>query len=401
MNQAHVVIGSNLGDEGKGVYTDYFSTADSIVVRFNGGAQAGHTVQMPDGKRHVFGHFGAGTFRGAATYLSRFFAVHPMLFVKELNKLSGLLADAPIVYLDEAAAVTTPFDVMLNQAIENKRGAARHGSCGVGFGETIERSEKFGALNVIDLHDRAKLKDYLLSVRDSYVPDRAAVLGIDLSSMPYLYHDGIIDAFLANVDTMHVFTKTADQGELKGKRLVFEGAQGLGLDQHFGHFPHVTRSNCGLKNVIKMAQELEINKLTTTYVTRAYLTRHGAGPLSNEVAKLSGFSVDDKTNIDNEFQQKLRFAPLNIDELERRIMDDLVDSFFAGIHVCPQLAITCVDQLIPDQGELRVNNQLRRGLDRYELLEHIVGAVGFKHNFYSVGPTRADVLRYHQAVKVY
>lgn len=81
--RADVVIGSAFGDEGKGLITDVLAAknaGETLVVRFNGGAQAGHTVTTPEGQRHVFSHIGSGTFTGSATFLSRFFVVNPILF---------------------------------------------------------------------------------------------------------------------------------------------------------------------------------------------------------------------------------------------------------------------------------------------------------------------------------
>ena len=112
---------------------------DGIVVRFNGGAQAGHTVVTPEGRRHVFSHIGSGTFAGAATFLSRFFVSHPLLFLKEWEVLAAQ-GVRPVVYVDPDSPVTTPYDMMINQIIEQEQGAARHGSCGLGFGETLERN---------------------------------------------------------------------------------------------------------------------------------------------------------------------------------------------------------------------------------------------------------------------
>ncbi len=75
MSKVIAVIGAGYGDEGKGLMTDYFSSQydDAVVIRSNGGAQAGHTVVTPEGQRHVFSHFGSGTFNGSPTFLSRHF----------------------------------------------------------------------------------------------------------------------------------------------------------------------------------------------------------------------------------------------------------------------------------------------------------------------------------------
>ena len=86
--RARAVIGSNFGDEGKGLVVDYLcKTGGEVVVRFNGGAQAGHTVVTPEGLRHVFRHFGSGTLYGVPTFLSQFFIVNPIIFFHELQDL--------------------------------------------------------------------------------------------------------------------------------------------------------------------------------------------------------------------------------------------------------------------------------------------------------------------------
>ena len=137
------VIGANFGDEGKGLMTDYFSDKKTVVVRHNGGAQAGHTVVTPDGIRHVFSHFGSGTLAGAATFLGPRFIINPLLWKKELGILKKMGFDPKVFYA--GGLVTTPYDMLINEEIERSRGDGRHGSCGVGINETVTRhySEKF------------------------------------------------------------------------------------------------------------------------------------------------------------------------------------------------------------------------------------------------------------------
>src|SRR5687768_6543349 len=140
---AVIIIGALFGDEGKGLLTDYHAArfgSDVIVARFNGGAQAGHTVVLPDGRRHIFSHFGSGTLTGAATFLSRYFVSNPLLFLREAAELEAIGIASPVIFADERAPVTTPYDMLINQWAETARGSAKHGSCGVGFGETVERS---------------------------------------------------------------------------------------------------------------------------------------------------------------------------------------------------------------------------------------------------------------------
>ena len=89
MTKGYAVIGANAGDEGKGNIVSYLvsQVENPLVIRFNGGAQAGHTVVSPEGVRHVFSHFGSGTLAGAPTYLSKYFVVNPILFNREYDVL--------------------------------------------------------------------------------------------------------------------------------------------------------------------------------------------------------------------------------------------------------------------------------------------------------------------------
>ena len=126
--KAIAVIGANWGDEGKGLMTDYHSDENTLVIRFNGGPQAGHTVHRWP-LRHEFHHFGAGTLAGASTFLSKHFLNNPVLYFEELKILHAKDFE-PAVFVHPDGLVTTPWDMMINQMIEEHRGTARHGSCG-------------------------------------------------------------------------------------------------------------------------------------------------------------------------------------------------------------------------------------------------------------------------------
>jgi adenylosuccinate synthase len=352
---AHAVIGANYGDEGKGLMTDYHAAPagrDAIVVRFNGGAQAGHTVAAPGGVRHVFSHFGSGTLAGAATFLSRHFVCHPALFFKEADALAAAGVAAPAVFVDDRAPVSTLYDILINQIAERRRGNGRHGSCGMGFGETIERNLDPGfALTVADLrHGAGYLLHRLAAIRDDYVPRRLAALGIpalDAQAAEWLASDAALQRYAHAAMQFRRATRTA-RPDILGEwaRVVFEGAQGLLLDQDRGAFPYVTRSHTGIRNALDVAAEAAIDTLDVTYVTRAYLTRHGAGPLANELAAKPYAGIEDPTNVPNEFQGTLRFAHLDLDLLARTIRTDFADALACpGIAARLHVAVTCLDQV--------------------------------------------------------
>ncbi|MDF3025597.1 MAG: putative Adenylosuccinate synthase, partial [Alphaproteobacteria bacterium] len=387
-------IGANFGDEGKGLMTDYHAAkSDSVVVRFNGGAQAGHTVVTPDGKRHVFSHIGSGSFAGADTFLSRYFVCNPLLFRKEWDVLSPKCS-VPQIHIEAAAIVTTPYDMMINQIAEDLRGNSRHGSCGMGFGETIERCQHAPlALSYADLNDAARLRAKLIKIQKEWLPQRLAALGF--ADLPDKWRErvaseGILDKFIEDTAFFLQTTTAASIAFLKetAKHIVFEGAQGLMLDQTRGIFPHVTRSNTGLKNVLPLAREAGIGQLDVTYATRAYLTRHGAGPLENEEKDPPAQGIKDDTNVLNDWQGNLRYALLEVETLATFMRDDLSDAG-SDIKINPGLAVTCIDQMdelvtYADRGSVTTGRMAG-------YLDLLKKRTGVKTLLESRGPTRETV----------
>jgi adenylosuccinate synthase len=321
VKRARAVIGANFGDEGKGLVVDYLCVTEGagMVVRFNGGAQAGHTVVRADGKRHVFHHVGAGTFAGVPTYLSKFFLVNPILFWQEVQELTALGIE-PIVYAHPDCLVTTFADMMINQRKEESRGKDRHGSVGVGIHETQVRSAVPDLrITMADLWNRSpRLKGKLQEICSKYARFRTGqpipVMGSGLRHV-----DEMIDAFLKCCDAFAQVV--APLGIQQCRDPIFEGAQGLLLDQNNKlYWPHVTHSNTGLQNVRELCHTAGIDKIEPYYVSRTYLTRHGAGPLPGEDDTLLYF---DETNGDHEFQGRLRFAPLDYMSMWNRCCKDV------------------------------------------------------------------------------
>lgn len=400
MKTAHAVIGSGYGDEGKGLMTDYLAFREAVpaVVRTNGGAQAGHSVQTPDGRRHVFHHIAAGALAGAATHLSQFFVSHPLFFMRERKTILDLGGNAA-VSIDPRSIVTTPYDMMINQVMENARGGARHGSCGMGFGEAIERSlnEEF-ALTVGDFEKGADhIRDTLDRIRGAWVAERLRRLGVD--TLPPLEAEllaspDLVERFIGDCASFWNAISVRSDASL-GSGIVFEGAQGLLLDQDYGAFPHVTRSNTGLKNMIAVAREAGISRIDVTYMTRAYATRHGAGPFVHEDAKTPWLSMVDPTNQPNDWQGAIRTAPLDICAVSAAIRHDLG---FAGdgVEVSASIGISCVDQ-VGDRMQVGVDGKLV-DIDRARLADIVTAESGLGVSRMSFGPTRADVVDLENAV---
>lgn len=392
------VIGASYGDEGKGRVVDYFSGPHSLVVRFNGGAQAGHTVVTPSGDRHVFHHFGSGTLAGAKTYLSKFFVLNPILFMKEWEALK---ANKPVVFVDPEAMLSTPYDMLLNQAAEEARGQMRHGSCGVGINETVVRSEEVGwQLTYKEAGHMEHLRTRLDSIRRHYVPKRVLQLGIKVEDIKLLWDEGLFEHYIADVQRFMEETVSLPWGpdsinEANWESIIFEGAQGLRLDMdNKEDFPYVTRSNTGLKNVSLMMFTASLReRLTAYYVTRPYLTRHGAGPLEHETKNiwLEGFDVKDETNVNNPHQGGLRFAPLDIDRLAESILDDVQKHRPGRAGVQTRLFITCADQASRGGFNYYAEKMLCNG-DLSAFVAHLKKATRIEECRISNGPRRSSVL---------
>ncbi len=354
MKNAYIVIGSLFGDEGKGRITDLLCAKhpSTINVRFNGGAQASHTVVTPEGERHAFRHFGSGTFAKVPTYLSEDFIVNIYAFSEERRNLISEFRIKPNVYVNPNSVVTTLWDMYINQVIETIREEKRHGSCGMGINETMHRSkyEEY-RITVMDLLNLEKLGKKLEKIQNEYVPMRLKnKYHISIEELPEEYkalfenEENInmtifyAQEFLENVQIMGDFVLK------KFDNVVFEGAQGLMLDQGNERFwPNVTTSNTGMKNVMKILNNLNFKgNLEIYYISRCYATRHGRGLFPTEVEGKPYENIVDLTNVPNEFQEGLRFGILDVDLLKYGINKDLQNlKFPAQIG----MVITCFDQL--------------------------------------------------------
>jgi adenylosuccinate synthase len=394
---AKVVIGSHFGDEGKGLFVDYLARHGSLVVRHSGAAQAGHTVQLANGYHHVFHHIGSGSFQGAETLLSRHFISNPMLFNSEYYNISELDV-RPNVMADPRGLVSTHYDMMLNQWAEEARGDTRHGSCGVGVNETIKRSEhpEF-RFTIDDALTWSSVKTTLLlkKIQTEWVPERIKALGLAPNEIwqNRLENENILLVYMENLKKFgNVVKLIPDIEYLNFDSIVFEGAQGLLLDENHRFFPHVTHSNTGLKNVIELATESNIKELEVYYMTRAYATRHGAGPFPHEDANLS---YVDKTNVPNEWQGSLRFGYLDLDLMAESINNDLLHADGSGISIKARIVVTCLDQ-VGDEVKYYEDNEAHT-TSQIGFLKAIERKTGLFISHVSYGPTREDIREFVDA----
>ena len=343
------VIGANYGDEGKGLITDYLAqkakefNEKCIVILNNGGAQRGHTV-INNGRRHVFHHFGSGTYAGADTYLSEFFIINPMEFMRECEELDGEINK---VYINKNCLVTTPFDMLLNQfkSIE----AGKQNTCGMGIWETIVRYKEKNGWRVKDFFEncghKEKIVDYLKNIKkevDEFVRNsnnievKKAWNRIDTTRL--------IEHWISDLEAVFRWGKVIYHPKRVLREYdvtIYENGQGLMLD-YYTDIEDGTPSYTGSKGIYKSAKKLfgKDVKISFIYVSRTYLTRHGEGSFVENWSYNPDdiFGVDhirrkkesivqkDKTNQYNQWQGNIRYAKIeNFDDIYYRCKKDFGD----------------------------------------------------------------------------
>ena len=346
---AYVIVDLGYGDAGKGSLVDALTarTGARLNVRFNGGGQAAHNVVLPDGRHHTFSQFGSGMFDPCVkTYLSRHFLWNPIAMQAEAESLdaeiakdeNGLPAGKVMsrTFVDKAALVVTPWHQAMNRLREFARDGGRHGdcgrdggrhgSCGVGIGEAMleARDRPYLSLRAGDLLDWTveKLRWHLEEVAEDN-------LAIWSRLYREYYQDAKIPDFILK-DYDFLFTKdaplkcaalfsriaaatpmvdgAAEQGKLfdDTEDVIFEGAQGILIDERHGFDPHTTWSTCTSRNARQILKEIGWQGRTKVVgALRAYAVRHGAGPFVTEDHYMQFM---DEHNHFNDWQGQPRFG---------------------------------------------------------------------------------------------
>lgn len=314
------VIGKNFGDEGKGYTCSRLASSlkKSLIIKHNGGGQAGHTVEDPEGKwRFIHHQIGAGAEYHVPTLFSDSFMPDLFQLGKEVKDFTELFGFQPILYSEKNARITTIDDVLLNMGAEVARGKNRHGSCGMGIEECVQRNAAGYGITVKELATMTKqdLLHRLKQIRKEYMGRRAEILGIQAPNPYYvmLNNETVLENFVKEVkENVKLLTLVdADRKWLEGfQHLIFETGQGLLLDQDYETYaPHLTSSKTGIHNTAIFLDKRGLSLDEAIYVTRPYVTRHGNGPLPCEVdrSELPGVG-EDLTNQPNEWQGTLRYA---------------------------------------------------------------------------------------------
>lgn len=344
MRAAIVTVGLGFGDEGKGMVIQHLSEAHDadLVVRYSGGYQAGHNVVLPDGRKHTFSQFGAGTLSGVPTYLGPQVIVDPLAMHREavaLQHLTGYTPYADLVVHPDCL-VATHYHRVLNRARELVRGSRAHGSCGLGIGAVREDFIHHGrdCLTIEDLHGSSRQVFRKLDLLR-----QRAMVALDDLDLPDDFRDEVVeDCFDVSIaSVVNILAARAQSVCLAAKPnlrnaslVLFEGAQGTLLDQWYGFHPHTTWSDVTVNPAYDLIDAAgSFDEVLTLGVTRAFTTRHGAGPLPTFDADLTRRLVD-PSNPEGKFQSAFRTGWLDL----------VLADYAAEINNIDAVALTWLDQ---------------------------------------------------------
>ena len=276
------VIGTQWGDEGKGKIVDWLSERADIVVRFQGGHNAGHTLVI-DGSEYKLSILPSGTVRsGKLSIIGNGTVVDPFHLLSEITHLQnqGVQISPDNLLLSETATLILPVHAQVDKAREVLRGSGKIGTTGRGIGPAYEDKIARRAIRISDLSDTDVLKkkiEQIVTWHNIFLK-ASGDEGITASSV-FEQLEPIIPEILSYTGRSWEVLGAA---HASGKRILFEGAQGVMLDIDHGTYPFVTSSNTVAAQAATGSGTGPSNIHFTLGITKAYTTRVGEGPFPTE-----------------------------------------------------------------------------------------------------------------------
>ncbi|MET0689624.1 MAG: adenylosuccinate synthase, partial [Candidatus Binatia bacterium] len=278
------IIGAQWGDEGKGKVVDLFTREADIIVRFQGGNNAGHTLVV-DGKKTVLHLVPSGALHAdKLCVIGNGVVIDPAVLIAEIDSLKaqGHLADNGQLRISEQAHVIMPYHKAIDLARERLRGKGKIGTTGRGIGPAYEDKVARVGIRFIDLLEEDTFQEKL----QRNIEEKNFYLKAILKEKP-LQFDEIHESYAGYREKLKDYvTNTGfllDQEIRAGKRVLFEGAQGTLLDVDHGTYPYVTSSStitggaCSGSGIGPQSIQQVIG------ISKAYTTRVGSGPFPTEI----------------------------------------------------------------------------------------------------------------------
>ena len=292
---AFIVLGAQWGDEGKGKMTDYLAEEANVVVRYQGGNNAGHTVEVGD-KQYKLHLIPSGILHDEKlNVIGNGVVVDPIAFFSEIDYLKeeGVKVTPEKLIVSDRAHVIMPYHKVLDKLKEKARGKNDIGTTGKGIGPCYtDKFERCG-IRVCDLIDKEVFKEKLkdnIEMKNKYIVN---VLGGEPLSFEEIYEE-----YSNYGEELKPFVKDTSvrvYNEIKeDKTVLFEGAQGMLLDIDYGTYPYVTSSNTtagGVANGVGIGPNMITNAVG---IAKAYTTRVGKGPFPTELEDETGEWIREK-----------------------------------------------------------------------------------------------------------
>ncbi|MFC1539748.1 adenylosuccinate synthase [Candidatus Latescibacterota bacterium] len=277
-----VVVGSQWGDEAKAKIVDFLAVDSDYVVRFQGGANAGHTV-IVQGNEFIFHLIPSGImYPDKICIIGNGVVLDPTALINEIEELKqkGISVDGRL-FISQKAHLVMPYHKLLDQAHEKSKGKKSIGTTGRGIGPAYRDKAARVGIRIIDLLDR----DVLVSKLERNVKEANDILTkiydqdpLDVNEIveEFLEFDRIIDPYVTDISVL------LNDAIKSGKNILFEGAQGALLDIDHGTYPYVTSSNttAGAACIGTGIGPTHIDKVIG--IMKAYTTRVGNGPFPTE-----------------------------------------------------------------------------------------------------------------------
>ena len=288
------VVGSQWGDEGKGKIVDWLSHRADIVVRFQGGHNAGHTLVV-DGVTYKLSLLPSGAVRPDKTaMIGSGVVVDPWALLDEIDALAaqGIAVGPERLRVAENACLILPLHGELDRAREAARGARRIGTTGRGIGPAYEDKVGRRAVRLCDLADADLLAERLDAALAHHDPLRAG-LGLEAVDRAAL-HAALTAAAKRLLPYAAPVSAELEAARRRGRRILFEGAQGAMLDVDHGTYPYVTSSNtlAGAAAVGSGVGPGAVDYILG--ITKAYTTRVGEGPFPTELDDETGRTLGER-----------------------------------------------------------------------------------------------------------
>jgi adenylosuccinate synthase len=286
------IVGAQLGDEGKGALVDRWGRDADVVVRYQGGDNAGHTV-VEAGEEYKLSLVPSGAVRGRVGVLGNGCVVNPRTLFEEIDALRDRGLD-PDVRVAERAHVVLPYHRVLDGAEEDAKSESDldAGTTGRGIGPAYEDKVGRRGVRVGDLLDPEVLRDRLAYAVPHARAVAEAAYGVDVGAHAEAFDvDGLVEEFAAVGERLRDEGMPVNAGEFlaarrtAGDRIVFEGAQGTGIDIDHGIYPYVTSSNptAGGAATGSGLGPTVVGRGEVVGIVKAYLSRVGTGPLPTEM----------------------------------------------------------------------------------------------------------------------